>query len=262
MLKNHRGVSKYIINLKLAAYTGLYQMISPESPTMFGYNVYHVCVITYVGFVATILATIPFGLYRWTNDESQFVMGLILLGNYFFSCYKAVTIVQNSKKIWKCLDVARVDFMSSHRNYDTNLLDECTIRAFRITCVYSIFCYILLVSFYLVPFVLSNTRLTIRQRDGTYWNYRVNVHNLYMPVSVETYDTYFSCFYVLEVAFGFCYIAFTVMFDNYVVSMCLAISSQIETVRNTFMSLGHESTKTITKGMYTTYMYTKENNLI
>lgn len=249
MLKNH-SVKKYIIDMKLAAYTGLYQMINPESPTIFNYNVYHVCVVIYLGFIAIMLATIPFGLYHWANDRSQFMMELIILGNYFFSCYKIIIIIKNSRKIWECLDVTRINFMT-YKQHDLGLLNKCMIRSFKITYTYSIFCYILLILFYLIPFVFINARMTIKQRGGSYWNYRVNVHNLYMPVSVETYNTYFSYFYVLEVAFGFCYIVFTVMFDIYLVSACLAISSQIETISNSFLSLGYESTKMLINGMYT-----------
>lgn len=241
MLKNH-NVSKYITAMKLTAYTGLYQIINPESPKIFNYNVYHVFVVMYLGFIAIMLATIPLGLYHWANDRSQFTMGLILLVNYFFSCCKIITIIKNWKKIWECLDVTRIDFMK-YKKHDLSILNNYMIRAFKITYSYRTFCYILLIIFYLIPHVLINVRMTIKQRDGSYWNYRINVHNLYMPVLVETYNTYFSYFYVIEVAFGFCYIVFTVMFDNYLVSMSLAISGHIETISNSFLSLGYESTK-------------------
>lgn len=244
---------KYILNVKLATYTGLYQMIDPPSKTVLGNNVYHVSVIAYVGFVTVLLMLIPVGLYCWANDTNQFFMGLILFVNYFFAIYKVLTIIRNSRKIWDCVEVTRVDFLTSYARYRTEALKKCSTRSLQITYVYSVCCYTLLVLWYMIPFAVRNTHVTVRYRDGTYCDYRLNVHNLYVPVSSQTYNEYFTCFYVLEVAFGFCYIAFTVMFDNFVVSMCLAISSQIETVAEAFESLGYKLNKLhLTNGMQQT----------
>lgn len=235
-------IDKYIINVRLAIYTGFYQMVCPESPTIFGRNVYHVCAIIYVGFVVVVLTSIPAGLYYWTDNTSQFVLGLILLINYIFSCCKIVTIIRNSKKIWECKEVTRIDYMTSYKRYNYDVLIKCVARSARITRIHSKFCYCLLILWYLVPIVFNNTSMNIKQRDGTYRNYRLNVHNLYMPAtSAETYNEYFSYFYVLEVVFGLSYIMFTVSFDNFIVSMCLAISSQVETIGTAFSSMGHES---------------------
>lgn len=236
------NVDEFILNLKLASYTGLHQMIHPSSGTrkVLGYNVYHVFVMAYMVFVAITLALIPIGMYLWDNDIGQIAMGLILLGNYAFSIYKVVIVMRNSREIWDCVRVTRFDFLSSYGGYRTDVLKLCSIRSNRITYTYSVCCYAVLVLWYMTPFMLRNSKITIKYRDGTYHNYRMNVHNLYVPVSSSTYNEYFLCFYVLEVMFGLCYIFFSVMFENYVVSMCLAISSQVETIGKAFESLGHK----------------------
>lgn len=238
---------RYIVNLKLAAYTGLYQIVNPDSPTVFGRNVYQVCVALYSVYVTVILASIPVGLYHWTNDTAQFVMGLVLLNNYFFSVFKIVMVMRNARKIWDCVEVTRVDFMSRYGKYDRAPLTGCLRLTSKITKVYTLFCYVLLVAWFLVPFGLKNTFMVIKQRDGTYWKYRVNVHNLYVPISAESYNENINYLYVLEVVFGYCYIAFTVIFDTFIVSMCLAIASQMETVNNAFTTLGFEAAKSLTE---------------
>lgn len=245
-------IKKYIINIRLAKYTGFYQMVCPESLTIFGRNVYHVCAIVYVGFIAVILTTIPAGFYYRINNTSTFVLSLIILVNYVFSCWKIITIIRNSKKIWECKEVTRIDYMQSYKEYNYDVLNKCMARSTRITYIHSKFCYSILILWYLMPIVFNNTRMNIKQRDGTYWSSRLNVHNLYMPaVSAETYDEYFSYFYTLEVVFGLCYIMFTVLFDNFIVSMCLAISSQVETINSAFISVGHKSEEIIKNGTYT-----------
>lgn len=240
MLRIH-DVDKYIINIRLAMYTGFYQMVCPESLTIFGRNVYHVCAIVYLGFIAMLLTMIPAGFYYWKNSLSQIVFGLIILGNYLFSCCKVVTIIRNSKQIWEYTEITRIDYMTSYKKYNYDILNKCMVLSTRITCIHSIFCYTLLILWFLLPTLFNDTYMKIKQWDGTYMNYRLNVHNLYMPgVSAETYNEYFSYFYVLEVVFGVCYILFTVLFDNFIVSMCLAISSQIDTINHAFSSVGHE----------------------
>lgn len=245
---------KYILDIKLAAYTGLYQLIYPSSGTrtILGYNVYHVSVLAYVSFVAVMLALIPVGLYRCRADDitGQLVMGLILLGNYSFSIYKVIVVMRNSRRIWDCVKVTRIDFLVCHGGYRTDVVKTCLTRSARITYAYSVCCYSVLLLWYTTPFILRNSHITVKYRDGTYRDYRVNVHNLYVPVSSVTYNEYFLYFYVLDVAFGLCYIAFSVMFGNFVVSTCLAISSQIEMVGEAFQSLGHKLQTTSTTGRY------------
>lgn len=248
-MTDKQNANNYIMNIKLAVYTGLYQMINPGSPKLFGYNAYHVIVIIYVAFIIVLLVMLSVGVFcYWINDTQQFVMGLLQLVNYCFACVKVFTIILYSKKIWQCIEVTRVDFLTSCKMYDSTLLNKCLLRSFRITNVYSLFCYTLMVSWYIAPFVLRNSHMAIKQRDGTYWKYRHNVHNLYLPISAETYNEYFTQIYIMECVFGFSFIEFTVIFDIFIISMCLAISSQIETINNALMLVGHEHEQMTTNG--------------
>ncbi|KAL4107598.1 hypothetical protein QTP88_017923 [Uroleucon formosanum] len=52
---------QYIFNMKLARIMGLYQILSPNSISIFGYNIYHIAIVFFESFMLAILMLFPIG---------------------------------------------------------------------------------------------------------------------------------------------------------------------------------------------------------
>ncbi|VVC36724.1 Hypothetical protein CINCED_3A012535 [Cinara cedri] len=91
------------------------------------------------------------------------------------------------------------------------------------------------------PYVLSKTIVTIKNLDGSYAKYRMNIFNLYFIASDETYNKYFNVFYLIEITVAICFTYFSVVFDIVVITICVTISCQLDAIGDAFQSLGHKN---------------------
>ncbi|XP_050439123.1 odorant receptor 94a-like [Adelges cooleyi] len=58
-------------------------------------------------------------------------------------------------------------------------------------------------------------------------------------ISDVTYNAYFRVFQFLETFYGLCAIHFSIVFDTLLIAICYSLSSQLETLKSTYSSLGH-----------------------
>lgn len=232
--------NQYVIDIKLLKYLGVYQILEPNTKKICGYNAHHI-VSVFIGLPMIIVTMLcPFGLYNLLNDITAFILYLGSVNNYLFSCYKMFSIAKHSKEIWACIDVTRRDFMR-YRNYNRNVFNYWQKYTLRV--MYSYLSVVLppVLVWFLSPCVLRNTTVAYRNMDGTYSKYRMNIINLYLVVSAETYNRNFYKFYFLELTTycGFYY--FSVLFDILMGMLCFALSCQLETIADGIHSLGYAS---------------------
>ncbi|CAH1724318.1 unnamed protein product [Aphis gossypii] len=236
-----------IVSLVLAKCTGLYYIINPKSIKLGGHNVFHIAIMVMITFTSVCLLLCPIGLYYWVNDVTQFIIQLIVLGNFSFGCFKAFTIVHYSDDIRRCLDVTRFDFLSS-ANTDPDsvrFFKRCRNVSLKFTSWFAISSHSVLLVWTLLPFVVVGNPVVIKNRDNSTSNYHFNPYNMYFLVSNETYNEWHLIFHLLEWMFGLCFVMFMVLFDTFMVSMCIAITYQMRCVAAAYRRLGHNRRTTM-----------------
>lgn len=230
---------QYIFNMKLARIMGLYQILIPNSFSIFGYNIYHIITVFFVSFTFAISMLFPIGLLYLRNDIIAIMYYMGCISNFLLSCFKMVNILYHSKDIWKCIDVTSFNYIS-YKNYDRNVFKNWQTRSIRVTYIYIVIALFAFFCWIFSPCIMNKSVIAIRNIDGSYSKYRMNIFNLYLIASNETYNRNFYIFYVIEIIISICYVYFTIVFDVLMLLVCFAISYQLETISNTIKSLGHE----------------------
>lgn len=228
-----------IMNVALAKRIGLIQLLNPETVKYRSYNVYRIAII-----LGIVLYELPLSIvflaqsaYYCTSDTNTSILSLASAENILFICFKIGWVIFYSDDICQCLEVAQFDFMSYGR-YNRRLLETWQSYCMRISYVFfalTWFCY-----FYCVysTLLLKDTFIPVKDPDGSVGDYRFNLLNLYFFTSSETYNKYFSVFYIVEVV----YVSFGVFFFNHndiiVITLCLALTCQFRMISDAFESVG------------------------
>lgn len=229
---------QYIFNMKLAKIMGLYQILTPNSTSIFGYNIYHIVIVFFGSFMFVISMLFPIGLLYLRNDMIALMYYMGCISNFILSSYKMGNILYYSKDIWKCIDVTNFYFIS-YKHYDRNLFKNWQTRSIRITYIYIVIALFAFFCWIFSPCVMNKSIITIRNIDGSYSKYRMNIFNIYLIASHETYNMNFYIFYTIEIIVSVCYVYFTIIFDVLMLLICFAISYQLETISKTIKSLGY-----------------------
>ncbi|XP_050528298.1 odorant receptor 94a-like [Daktulosphaira vitifoliae] len=232
----------YIANVKLAGYLGLILLIDPNSPKMFGFNVYHIIATFILIFLSIIMSFCIAGLYFWSYNIVTFSTLIEIIINGCFMVYKILTVMRYSKNIWNLLNFTRIDFMK-YMYHDRGVLEKCRERSLRSTNLFSLMCYCICLVWTIIPLILRNHYLTIKTRDGIVIKYHLNVYSVSFMVSETFYNDNFYAFYLIESIFGMCSLHCSVLYDIFLISACYALSSQLKTLNNSYKLLGLRATK-------------------
>lgn len=230
--------NNYIFNHNLAYAIGLNQILSPRTVKTCGYNVYHIIIVLFGLFLTTMSIVCCTGLYYFRNDIIVFIFYLGSVNNYVFSCYKIMTVMYYSKDIWSIIDGSSFDFMV-YKNYNKDVFKKWMERSVWVTYLYILMTFLALIVWGLCPYLLNNMIITMKNTDGSVQKYRMNIFNLYLLISSDTYNDNFYLYYFLEVIVLICFLYFTMIFDIVMVSICLTLSCQLESISKAIASLGH-----------------------
>jgi len=230
---------QYIFNMKLARTTCLYQILNPNSTSFFGYNIYHIVIVFFGSFTFAISMLFPIGLLYLRNDIIAIMYYMGCISNFLLSCFKMCNILYHSKDIWNCIDVTSFNYIV-YKHYDKNVFKNWQTRSLRVTYLYMAIALFAFFCWIFSPCVMNKSIITIRNIDGSFSKYRMNIFNVYLIASHETYNKNFYIFYFIEIIVSICYVYFTIVFDVLMLLICFAISYQLETISNSIKSLGHE----------------------
>jgi hypothetical protein len=228
----------YVFNFTLSKYVGLYQVLHPNTKTLFGYNMYHIVIVFFGLLTLSVCLLFPIGLYHLMNDVTAFILYIGCIDNFVFSCCKVINILYYIEDIWKCIDVTGFGFMK-YKHYDVNVFKKWRRLCVQITYICSSLTFFALICWNSSPLILNNTKIRIRNLDGSYNTYRLNVFNVYIMASEETYNEHFYVYFFIETIIGICFTYFTVIFDIFMITMCFALTCQLETVCHAIQSLGY-----------------------
>lgn len=236
----NRDDKKQIFNLLLAKSLGVYQMLDPNTEKYLGrHNVYR-CVFIMLVFYNCLISMTAFlnGLYYWSNHtmESIFYFGMGL--NILYISYKMCLLLNNSKEIWDCLSITQYDFMTyGHR--DRRILDFWRKRSIGITYIITIILFLFTCFYVMYPLIFSGRFVVMKNHDGSSSNYRLNVLNLCSFIPEQTYNTHYNVFYIIETVSCVFSIFCSLAFDLNLMTLCLAITCQLEMIFSAFKSVTH-----------------------
>lgn len=243
----------YIFSLTLTKLVGLYQILDPDTCKMYGFNTYHVGIYVFSLYLFVISLLGLVGLYYSMNDWVAFVLNLGFPENFLFAIYKVIHIVHYSKDMWKLLGVSRFDLFSCGR-YNRHIFEKWQRFCTRVTYAYVIILFFCMLIWTLVPCIFNSNTIMIKNRDGSFSEYRMNIINQYLIVSDVTYNKHYNAFYCIEIVILCSFLYITMIYDILVVIMFFALSYQLETISDAVQNLGYRrSTDNIST--YITYQY-------
>jgi len=244
--------NNHIFDWKLAKIVGLRQMLNPNSMKIRGYNVYQLFIafgLILPKFVVTLM--IPIGLYHWMEDKLAVTLCCAYISNYLFTCGKSVYIMYNSNKLWELYEVSNSNFMS-YRCYNVDIFRNWRLRCKRLSSVLIMISVIVLFFWAACPHVLKYSVVRIKNVDGSWNVYRLNIYNLYFMVSDATYNEHFNIFYCVELVVKLTAVFTFTLFHFIIVTMSCSINCQLEMISYAVQSLGHNNSysRDINKSMY------------
>lgn len=229
----------YMFDEKYMKFLGLYKLLDSSSSNIFGYNGFHITIMTMILFIVIYFMENLIFLYTMANDLTAFLYSVAVIINTFLIIFKIIIIIYYSKDLWKCIENTNINFLS-YKHYNRNIFYDWRRRSILLIYLYTILFSIGLSFWIIIPIILKDTNITIRQFDGSYINNRFNVLNVLFIMSEDTYNKYFYIFYVCEVVIEMCFLYFASIFDIIIYIVCYALLCQLETICDGIRSLGYK----------------------
>lgn len=223
---------------KLARCVGLYQMLNPDSITIYGYNVYHIVSTVLLCVFISVMILYLITLYSALHDIDEFMNVLLVTMTFWGSIYKSWIILRNSRKIWDCFNVTKLDILSYQR-YDRDIFKNWSRRSMRLSYVFVVVLTLGTIFWALNPLIFQNTYIVSQNIDGSFNRYRMNINNLNFMVSDITYNKYFYVYYFIEIIIFSIFLWNLIMAYLIMTTLCHAYCSQLETICEGIESLGH-----------------------
>ncbi|VVC32469.1 Hypothetical protein CINCED_3A023307 [Cinara cedri] len=228
-----------MLNVKLSKTIGLYQILDPKSPRTFGYNVYHVIATVLLAYEMVVLSLSLTGIYYWISNLSYMAPQIGYSTNVLCTCYKIWLLIQHPGRLRSCIEVACIDFMATGR-FGAALFRRTRAKTIRVTRAYVMMGFLILSMYIVTPLVFNDNYLLLKGPDGVRHQYHLSVFNVFFPVTSAAYNRFFMLFHVFEIVFGYVWVVYSHVFDLFVVTMCYAISCQLNTIGVVFATLGQK----------------------
>jgi len=237
-----RHEENYVSNIILAKLTRLYTVWEPEIITKCrGQGVYHIFIAFVVIYLIVVSAMLTASGMYYGTDNMILSVDYYWKGFYSWNVfYQMCVLVHHSNGIWNCLSITRYGF-TRHSHRDRHILDRWRERSTRLTTIVSVAFVTSMITYIGCSVALSYDPLLVKNHDGSFSSYRQNLMNLYLFVSDETYNTHYNGFYFFEALFIVVLALVKVGFDILLVTLCLAISCQMQMICHAFESVGHKT---------------------
>jgi len=209
--------------------TGLYKILDPNTAKIDGCNIYHIVIVFFAWFTLVVSILFPMGFIYLRNDIIALMFYVGCISNFMLCYFKVFNVLYYSKDIWKFIYVTKY-YLTLYKHYNTNVLKNWQTRSTRVMYLYFIIMFIGFSFWFFSPHALNESTVTIRNIDGSYGKYRLNIFNLYLIVSDETYNMYFYVFYVIEIIMHICFLYFTIVCDIIMILISFEIISRMEII--------------------------------
>lgn len=234
------------INLKLFKLIGFYQIIDPNSPTLFGYNIYKLvnCVLIVITTTITVVGMSGnvIGADDLEDHDFKDLQLLFYIGCMTIVYVKLIMVMRHSEQIFHLFTVTRKSFLTSkHCKKNWHKIVNCGRQFRRIFPFYFFFFFMTGILWTSMPVIINNyTDIGKVQNDMSVGRKR-NIVNLRFPVSVSTYNTFYGVFFSVEcLLVSYCTFGL-VTFDLFLIALLLITSGHYEVVSSAYESFDFKS---------------------
>lgn len=229
----------HVFNFKLCNSFGLYQILNPNTVKLYNHNAYHVIVVVICVYMFSSMIPSIICIRNFMNDTIEFTYYIGLIEQILFVIYKMLNIVYYSNDIWKFIANTRFETMSSGL-YDINIFKHWQKHSVNIAITYVIMFGLIVVIWTLNPFIFNTSKVSLKNADNSYNYYRLNIYNIYLPVSDELYNKYFIVFFIIDLTVAILFSICAFIYDIYMVMACYTLICQLEIINDGLRTLGHK----------------------
>lgn len=228
-----------VVDVKLFGAIGLTQILNPA-----GAGGLRTAVWTGFWAVFGMVVVNVWALYRASGDFQRFTY-LIMVLTYTYTCLvKAYALLTDSRRLRAVLDVARYAYTSCGRRNQSRLT-RCRAYLRALLRVYVVFNLFGGFVWLLTP-VFAYQRVVVVVvvgLTGTVHHYRMNIINLWVPLSEAAYNSPggWTLVYGYESFVALFTMCVRLMFDCYLLTVCFALTAQFGTVVAGYETLGRST---------------------
>ncbi|XP_003243258.1 uncharacterized protein LOC100569602 [Acyrthosiphon pisum] len=180
------------------------------------------------------------GLYFAVNDLQRFAFTTTTLSYAFLCMTKDYVLLAHADRLRDSLEVARFEFTSCGAR-DQRVVRRSRAVLSMVLRTFAMLSWSTCVIWALVPLFMMDEYLQVTNADDTVSRYRVTIFNMWLPVPVAVYNAtpIWSLIYMVEVI-ACLFTSFSwLLFDSYVVTMCVTFNAQLRTVSASCATIGH-----------------------
>jgi len=231
-----------LLDLAFYKWIRLYHVIDPNDKRVFNYHFHRLTVVLMVIAVQLIFFFGTIGVFMEFEDTVDTTTNILLLSIVIYNllcALKLSVIVINADKIWKLLNVTRVQFLESQHCRNKRRELEGFKKKFLSIFRYVIFFFSMTWILWMIYPLIANIEKKINGDGNERYE---NIYNLRYPVDINTYNRNFWVFYGIEIVITL-YLIIAAVVDTFIVSICIVIFAQYEILQEAFASIGteHES---------------------
>lgn len=242
VLKNE---DKLMANTTFLKAIGFYQLFNPRTPKLFGYNIFK-CIAAIQIFIFTMtLFGFIVSIYCCLSDiiEGMRCFWFCVIG--MVTIYKHSYIIGHSEIIWNCIQSTSMENLSY--KYYSRRIHENGRKKLQWVLTFFIVLWIVNVIFWIsTPFVVKNSYTIVNGRNKIL-HYHLNIINIIYPVTDKFYNDNFTMFYIIECTITFLWAHVTLIFDVFIIVICIATAYQLKAIKHSFNTLGNVENRCISK---------------
>lgn len=227
-----------ILNLRLMRRTGLYQLLDPDAPKLFGRNRYKLAGALVAAYLALEMAVCAESAYYSLDEPTRCVKYAMLLFATAFMLSKVCFVLRNADALWRLAGVASVDFLSHCGGRRADVLAGARAASATVSNTMAAVWAGISAMIALSPVVA--TWCAPESADGGGGRYRDSILNLIFPVTDAFYRDNYAVFYALESATLACYSYALVNHDCLVISIMVAVACQLKAIATSYGQLGRD----------------------
>lgn len=222
----------HLISLRFMKVTGLYQLIDPRTPKHYGLNLYEVGAAVEFAITLVMISTLFYSSSYYVQDTNELMSHFMCALAVVFASIKLFYVRKNARSIWNCLEMTSFGFLS-HEFHDRRSLRKDRSRSISVSSVFIVLWSFVVIAWCLSPFFFQDVYMTI-ESNGHVRRLRYNSLNIVYPVTEQFYNDNFLVFYFLDSIQIAIWGHVTILYDSFVVSMCIAIISQLRTIAESY----------------------------
>ncbi|XP_003241633.3 uncharacterized protein LOC100569439 [Acyrthosiphon pisum] len=233
-LKNEH---KFMMDTRLLKIIGFYQLFNPRSPKLFGYNIFK-CIAAIQIFIFTMtLFGLIVSIYCCLSDiiEGMRCFWLCVIG--MVTIYKHSYIIYYSDIIWKCIQLTFAEGLS-YKYYSRRIHENGRKKLELVLEFFIVLWFVNVLFWILTPFAVKNSYTIVKGRNEIY-HYHLNIINVIYPVTDKFYNDNFTMFYTMECTIMFVWAHVTLIFDVFIIVICIATAYQLKAIEYSFNTLGN-----------------------